>query len=233
MVSWHAGPVVEPPADGQCRHWLSENLAGRDVVHAASNTRAAELAAADPEAAAIAPRAAAEIYDLHILAENIQDLSSNSTRFFVISLQPSARPIGRDRTAICFSIRDRVGALRDVVSLFADAGLNLSAIQSRPTRRRAWDYLFFVEIEGHDVNVGGVGRARRSGAGREARSRGREARHPVRIAPCSAGRHDTRHIGSRTGARRPTPSGGGVHARERSVRASCGRRAPVCGEARL
>jgi chorismate mutase / prephenate dehydratase len=140
---------AHPQTDGQCRRWLSANLPGREVVHVASNTRAAELAAAEPGVAGISPRPAAEIYGLRILAENIQDSSANFTRFFVISLRPSERPTGRDRTAICFSIRDRVGALRDVIASFADAGLNLSAIQSRPSKRRAWDYLFFVELDGH------------------------------------------------------------------------------------
>lgn len=140
---------AHPQAEGQCRRWLAANLPGREVVQVASNTRAAELAAAEPGAVAIAPRPAAEIYGLEILAEQIQDQPNNFTRFFVIGTRPSERPTGRDRTAICFSIRDRVGALRDVVGTFADAGLNLSAIQSRPSKRRAWDYLFFVELDGH------------------------------------------------------------------------------------
>lgn len=140
---------VHPQTDGQCRRWLAANLSGKEVVHVASNTRAAELAAVEPGAAAVSPRSAAEIYGLEILAENIQDQANNYTRFFVISTRPSERPSGRDKTAICFSIRDRVGALRDVISIFSDAGLNLSAIQSRPSKRRAWDYLFFVELDGH------------------------------------------------------------------------------------
>jgi chorismate mutase/prephenate dehydratase len=115
----------------------------------ASNVVAAERAAADPESAAISPHQAADLYGLAVLAENIQDLSSNYTRFFVIGAEASRAPSGRDRTALCFSIRDRVGALRDVVGVFAEAGLNLSSIQSRPSRRRAWDYLFFLEVNGH------------------------------------------------------------------------------------
>ena len=140
---------AHPQAEGQCRRWLAANLPGREVVQVASNTRAAELAAAEPGTAGISPQPAAEIYGLEILAEQIQDQANNYTRFFVISTRASERPTGRDKTAICFSIRDRVGALRDVVGTFADAGLNLSAIQSRPSKRRAWDYLFFVELDGH------------------------------------------------------------------------------------
>jgi chorismate mutase/prephenate dehydratase len=140
---------AHPQTDGQCRRWLASNLPAAEVMHVTSNTRAAELAQSESLAAAISPRQAAEIYGLTVLAENIQDFTSNFTRFFVIGESPSQRPSGRDRTAICFSIRDRVGALRDVVTVFADASLNLSAIQSRPSKRRAWDYLFFLEIEGH------------------------------------------------------------------------------------
>ena len=151
-----------PQAAAQSRRWISENLPGREeVVHVASTTRAAELAAAEAGAAAIAPRLAAKTYGLNVLAENIQDLTSNFTRFFVIGLEPSSRPTGHDKSAVCFSIRDRVGALRDVVQLFAEAGINLSSIHSRPSKRRAWDYLFFVEVDGHaaDPPVAAVLRA--------------------------------------------------------------------------
>jgi chorismate mutase / prephenate dehydratase len=138
-----------PQAEAQCRRWLSANLGGREVLPANSTAQAAQQAAEEHGAAAIAPSLAAEMYGLEVLADSIQDLSTNFTRFFVISMQPSPQPTGHDKSAICFSIKDRVGALRDVVQLFAEAGLNLSAIQSRPSRRRAWDYLFFLEIEGH------------------------------------------------------------------------------------
>jgi chorismate mutase/prephenate dehydratase len=138
-----------PQAAAQARRWLAEHLPGREVLHVTSTTRAAEQAAEEAGAAAVAPRLAAEIYGLEMLAENIQDLSSNYTRFFVIGAQPSQQPSGRDKTAICFSLKDRVGALRDVVQVFAEANLNLSSIHSRPSKRRAWDYLFFVEVDGH------------------------------------------------------------------------------------
>lgn len=141
-----------PQTEGQCRRWLAENLPGREVVMVTSNTKSAELAAAEDGTAAISPRLAAEIYGLNILAENIQDLGSNYTRFFVISTQPTPRPTGRDKTAICFSIRDHVGALRDVVQIFAEARLNLSSIQSRPSKRRAWEYIFFLEIDAHEAD---------------------------------------------------------------------------------
>ena len=153
-VAWASAEMPPQPnssasAAAQCRRWLSENLPGRDVLHVTSTVRAAEMAASENGAAAVAPHLAAEIYGLDVLAENIQDLSSNYTRFFIIGDKPSQQPSGRDKTAICFSIRDRVGALRDVVQIFAEANLNLSSIHSRPSKRRAWDYLFFVEVDGH------------------------------------------------------------------------------------
>jgi chorismate mutase/prephenate dehydratase len=138
-----------PQAAAQCRRWLAEHLPGREVRHLTSTSRAAEQAASEPGTAAIAPRLAADIYNLDVLVENIQDLSSNYTRFFVISTQVGSTPSGRDKTAICLSIRDRVGALRDVVQIFAEAGLNLSSIQSRPSKRRPWEYLFIIELDGH------------------------------------------------------------------------------------
>ncbi len=126
---------------------------GRRHIHLdvtdSTNSRAAELAAVEPGTAGISPQPAAEIYGLEILAEQIQDQANNYTRFFVISTRASERPTGRDKTAICFSIRDRVGALRDVTQVFAEAGLSLSSIQSRPSKRSAWDYVFFFELRGH------------------------------------------------------------------------------------
>lgn len=136
-------------AIAQTRQWLANNLPGRAIRESASTATAAEMAAREPGTAAVAPRLAAEVYGLNVLAESIQDLSSNFTRFFVIGPNGSDRATGRDKTLLLLSVRDRVGALRDIISELADAGINLSAIQSRPSRRRAWDYLFFVELQGH------------------------------------------------------------------------------------
>lgn len=140
---------THPQAAAQCRRWLGHHLPGREVVHVASTARAAEEAAADPTGAAIAPELAAKVYGLELLERGIQDLAGNYTRFLVLGTAQTDRPTGRDRTAIVFSIKDRVGALRDVLAGFAEEGINLTSIQSRPSKKRAWDYLFFAELEGH------------------------------------------------------------------------------------
>jgi chorismate mutase/prephenate dehydratase len=152
------GPLAEittvyahPQAADQCSRWVAQNLPGRQVVHVASNGLAAERASQERGTAAIAPRVASQVFGLDILAADIQDVARNYTRFWVIGRRMSERPSGRDKTAVVFSIRDRVGALREVIDIFADARISLSAIQSRPSRRKAWDYVFFIELRGHAV----------------------------------------------------------------------------------
>ena len=139
-----------PVALAQCRQWVARNLPGREVVEVASTTRAAMAAAEDPTGAAIAPLLAAAQYKIDVIARDIQDLASNYTRFYVIANGVRSEPTGRDKTAILFSIRDRPGALRDAADVFARRKLNLASIQSRPSRQRAWEYVFFVEFEGHE-----------------------------------------------------------------------------------
>lgn len=143
--------LCHPQTAGQTRLWLAEHLPGVAVLPATSNGKAAELAAQDTTGtiAAVAPRIAGEVYRLNVLAENIQDIAENVTRFLVIARSASEAPTGRDKTAVVFSIRDRVGALRDLAEAFSSNEVNLSSIQSRPSKRRAWDYLFFVELDGH------------------------------------------------------------------------------------
>ncbi len=136
----------------QCRRWLANNLPRAELVQTFSTVKAAEQAAADPTGAAIAPALAAEAYGLTILEAGIQDFSTNITRFLAIgSTIPG--PTGRDRTAVIISIRDRVGALHDLMEVFAQQGINLSNIQSRPSRRKAWDYLFYIELDGHATDA--------------------------------------------------------------------------------
>jgi chorismate mutase/prephenate dehydratase len=147
--------LCHPQAAGQTRLWLAEHLPGVAVLPSTSNGKAAELAAQDTTGsiAAIAPRIAGDVYRLNELADNIQDAAGNVTRFLVVARSPSEGATGHDKTAVVFSIRDRVGALRDLAEAFSTNQVNLSSIQSRPSKRRAWDYVFFVELDGHISEV--------------------------------------------------------------------------------
>jgi chorismate mutase/prephenate dehydratase len=147
--------LCHPQAAGQTRLWLAEHLPGVAVLPSTSNGKAAELAAQDTTGsiAAIAPRIAGDVYRLNELADNIQDVAGNVTRFLVVARSPSEGATGHDKTAVVFSIRDRVGALRDLAEAFSTNQVNLSSIQSRPSKRRAWDYVFFVELDGHISEV--------------------------------------------------------------------------------
>jgi chorismate mutase / prephenate dehydratase len=147
--------LCHPQAAGQARTWLAEHLPGVAVLPATSNGKAAELAAQDTtgSVAAIAPRIAGDVYRLNVLADNIQDVAGNMTRFLVVARSASEGATGHDKTAVVFSIRDRVGALRDLAEAFATHEVNLSSIQSRPSKRRAWDYVFFIELDGHISEV--------------------------------------------------------------------------------
>ncbi|MBI2321987.1 MAG: prephenate dehydratase [Chloroflexi bacterium] len=137
-----------PQALAQSRRWLAQHLPNADLIETTSTVRGAELAATDPEAAAVGPELAASLYRLTILARSIEDSADNVTRFLVLGPE-MARGSGDDKTAIMFSIRDRVGALHDALGLFRQQSINLTKIESRPSRRRAWDYVFFVDLEGH------------------------------------------------------------------------------------
>ncbi|SRR5581483_9206011 len=137
-----------PQAIGQCRNWLRTHLPKATLVETASTVAAAAQAAREANAAAIGPELAAAAYGLKVLEPRIQDAAGNVTRFLVIGPRWAQRS-GRDRMAMLFSIKDRVGVLRDVLALFASAGINLTKIESRPSKRRAWDYLFFVDLNAH------------------------------------------------------------------------------------
>lgn len=143
-----------PQSFAQCRGWLEENLPGVRLIETQSTAKAAQLATKEAEAGAIASEAAASLYGLKIIASHIEDLSNNYTRFLVIGRGYSERS-GQDKTSILFSIKDRVGALYDMLSPFRRYKINLTKIESRPTRRRAWEYVFFLDFLGHkdDENV--------------------------------------------------------------------------------
>ena len=139
-----------PQALAQCRGWLASNLPGVDVAAALSTAGSVQQAANDSlTAAAIAPRRAASLYGADILAEGIQDHNNNVTRFLVLA--PSdADASGNDKTSICFSFdNDQPGLLYYVMGLFANANINLTKVESRPTRAGLGRYYFLVDLEGH------------------------------------------------------------------------------------
>ena len=143
-----------PQALAQCREWLETHLPGATVKQVESTARAAQRARRERGAGAVASEIAASLYRLTILAEHIEDASSNYTRFLVIAPQ-FAEPSGQDKTSILFSIKDRVGALSDMLAPFRRHAINLTKIESRPTKKRAWEYVFFLDFLGHrdDPNV--------------------------------------------------------------------------------
>jgi chorismate mutase/prephenate dehydratase len=139
-----------PQPLGQCRMWLAKHVSGAQLVQSASTALAVREALADPAGAAVGSPLASEIYDLPILRERIQDYPENFTRFVVVAPEDAART-GDDKTTIAFSIRDGHdrGALVRVLTIFDEEGINLFRIESRPSRERAWDYVFLAELAGH------------------------------------------------------------------------------------
>ncbi|WP_457678749.1 prephenate dehydratase [Thermovibrio sp.] len=133
----------------QARKWLSENLPKAELVEVSSTAKAAEIASNEEGAAAVASEAASLLYDLNILARNVQEISKNFTRFLIIGKRDSDYPSGRDKTSVMFSTKHRAGALFKALQPFAVYDVNLSKIESRPTKKRPWEYVFFVDIDGH------------------------------------------------------------------------------------
>ena len=139
---------------GQCCNWLLANVPQAGLIPVSSTTDAASRAAKSKDSAAIGSELSARIHGLKVLKKNIQDVPHNTTRFFVIGKQ-DALSTGKDRTSIVFSIKDRVGALHGMLTPFQSNGINLTKIESRPSKKKAWEYYFFVDLEGHhsDANV--------------------------------------------------------------------------------
>lgn len=137
-----------PQVFGQCRQWLRNNLPHADLIEVSSTPRGAEMAATEPHAAALAGQMAAEVYGLQILARSVQDIASNTTRFLVIG-QSASPPTGQDRTSLMFCVRDEPGALFRALEPFNRMKLSMSKIESRPSKKKAWEYFFFVDVEGH------------------------------------------------------------------------------------
>jgi chorismate mutase/prephenate dehydratase len=138
----------KPEVFTQCQRWLSETNLSHKTVPVASTSKAAEMAREEPIAAAIGSTLAADLYHLKVICANIEDNANNVTRFFVIGRVP-ARPTGEDKTSIVFTTRDEPGALVNVLDAFRQAGVNMSFIQSRPSKKRNWEYYFFADLKGH------------------------------------------------------------------------------------
>ncbi len=137
-----------PQPIAQCREWLAENLPNVPVVDVASTAVAAQIVSEDYTAAAIASELAATMYDLKIVRERIEDQVNNFTRFLVIG-KGMAELSGDDKTSLMFSVKDEVGILYRMLEPFAKRGINLSKIESRPLKKKAWEYIFFLDLAGH------------------------------------------------------------------------------------
>ncbi len=137
-----------PQAIGQCRSWIEANLKGVEIREVASTSKAAALAQKDPKAAAIASDLAGRLYGLKVIAAHIEDQSKNVTRFLVISMV-GLKKTGEDKTSVLFSVKDRVGALYNMLKPFSQHQINLSKIESRPSKKKPWEYIFYVDLEGH------------------------------------------------------------------------------------
>lgn len=139
---------VHPQSLAQCRGWIQNHLPRVEIIETSSNARSAELAAKEPGSAAIGGVLAAEKYDLEILEQDIQDNAANATRFLVLGRQCSP-PTGADRTSLMVSISHKVGALHHALAAFRRNRINLTKIESRPSKRKAWEYYFFIDCDGH------------------------------------------------------------------------------------
>jgi chorismate mutase/prephenate dehydratase len=132
----------------QCQGWLARHLPNAERVAVVSNAEAAQLAAKDKRAAAIASRTAAGLYGLKLLARNIEDDPKNTTRFAVIGREDAA-PSGRDKTSLILSTRNVPGAIHDLLTPLAKHGVSMTRLESRPARTGRWEYVFYIDIEGH------------------------------------------------------------------------------------
>ncbi len=137
-----------PQVFSQCRNWLQKHLSSKELIPTPTTAKAAQIIQKKKDSACIASEACAKLYNLKVLVKNIQDSSGNITRFLVIG-QYLTKPSGDDKTSILFSVKDRVGALHDMLVPFKKYRINLTKIESRPSKRKAWEYYFFVDFQGH------------------------------------------------------------------------------------
>ncbi len=140
--------LSHPQAIAQCRKWLRKKLPSIPIETVPSTALAAKWAAVDKNVGAIASLVAAKLYHLQIVAKSIEDIKGNSTRFWIIG-KTEVPPTGDDKTSLLFSVADRPGALFDVLKCFAQRKINLTKIESRPSKDEPWKYVFFLDCEGH------------------------------------------------------------------------------------
>jgi chorismate mutase/prephenate dehydratase len=138
----------------QSRQWLRSHMAHAELVEVSSTAKAAEKAAAEPDSAALCPALAAEMNNLPILVEHTEDNPNNRTRFLVLGYN-EPEPTGRDKTSVMFSVHNRSGELFRAMAAFEKYDVNLTMIESRPAKVAAWDYIFYIDVQGHlrDANV--------------------------------------------------------------------------------
>lgn len=141
-----------PMVFGQCRAWLEGHFPRVELMDTASTTAAAQRAAKEDGAAAIASKLASTLYNLPVLHSDIQDFAQNVTRFLVISRRVPP-PTKRDKTSLIVSIKDKVGALYDLLLPFKKNRINMTKIESRPSKKKAWDYYFYIDFEGHQADL--------------------------------------------------------------------------------
>jgi chorismate mutase/prephenate dehydratase len=137
-----------PQVLGQCRQWLRREMSGVELIPVASTARAAELASREKNAGALASELAAELYGLTVLESDVQDLSGNTTRFLVVGHDVNI-PSGSDKTSLLFAVQHQAGTLYGALESFKKFRLNMTKIESRPSRTKRWEYYFFVDVEGH------------------------------------------------------------------------------------
>ncbi len=137
-----------PQVFGQCRLWLESNMPQAELKEVSSTARGAEIASKENGAAAIGSIMAAREYGLKVLAKSIEDISHNTTRFLVVG-RTMPKVTKGDKTSLMISVKDKIGALHDMLTPFKKNGINLTKIESRPSKKRPWEYYFFVDLEGH------------------------------------------------------------------------------------
>ncbi len=145
----YSAPIVM----AQCRRWLDAHLPDVEIVEVQPTSRAAERASRDPESAAIAPARASEVYGVPMLYTQIEDSPHNRTRFLVVG-NNEPPPSGRDKTSLLFAVKNRPGSLGRALQSFEKHGVNLTMIASRPSKNAAWEYVQFVDLQGHEKEDG-------------------------------------------------------------------------------